>query len=1034
MLNSLERSLKPTTDGLHGSTTWQASSELQQGLSDFFLPSHLFRSSAIATASTISGTLDNTDQSNPTRSGCFRDDYLLTGLTTGQTVQLNLNSSVFDTYLQLVNAATGEVVTFNDDFNGLNSQITFTAQAGVNYVARATTYSSGSTGAYSLISSIGDLTSAVPISANQTINGTLVTSDPTNSLRSGSFYDGYLLSNLGAGQQVQVNLNSSAFDTYLQVVNAATGEVVATNDDPNSSNSQVSFTALAGVNYIARATSVTAGATGAYSLTSSATHTVSGALDRTDPTNPTRTGNFDDGYLLVGLVTGQQVQLNLNSSTFDTYLQVVNATTGQVLFSNDDPNSTNSQVTFTTQAGVKYMARVTSSVADATGTYSLTTNSGNLAAATPISGSQTINGTLVTSDPTNSLRSGSFYDGYLFTNLVAGQQVQLNLNSSAFDTYLQVVNAATGQVVAENDNSGGTNSQVTFNVQAGASYIARATSAASGATGAYSLTTRTVDAVSGTLDRTDPTNPNRAGSFDDDYLLTNLVAGQSVQLNLNSSAFNTYLEVVNAATGEVITSNDDFNGTNSQISFTVETGINYIARVTSSVASTTGVYSLTTNSGHLTAATPISGSQTIDGTLVTSDPTNSLRSGSLYDGYLLTNLQAGQAVQVNLNSTAFDAYLQVVNAATGEVVAFNDNANGTRNSQVSFMVQEGVNYIARVTSYSPGATGAYSLRTQSFTLPEGYNINYGYGLVNAAAAVASAIEEDSSFADVPNLGGNDWGRDMINAPEVWDRGYTGQGIIVAVIDTGVDYNHSDLDANIWVNSGEIANNGIDDDGNGFIDDIRGWDFVGNDNNPMDEHYHGTHVAGIIAAENNGSGITGVAPNATIMPVRVLGANGSGSWSNVAAGIRYAVDNGANVINLSLGGGFSSEVQSAVQYAAQHNVVVVMAAGNSAESQPSSPASLANQWGIAVGAVDRNNHIASFSNQAGIPALNYVVAPGVNVLSTTPNNTYQSLNGTSMATPHVAGVVALMLSANHNLTPTEVETILTETGNRTGITV
>ena len=561
-------------------------------------------------------------------------------------------------------------------------------------------------------------------------------------------------------------------------------------------------------------------------------------------------------------------------------------------------------------------------------------------------------------------------------------------------------------------------------------------SAAYGDTSIYNLTSQSIETVNGTLASTDPIHPTRTGSFDDDYLLTNLVVGQSVQLNLNSSAFNTYLEVINAANGEVLSSNDDFNGTNSQVSFTVETGINYIARITSSVASTTGTYSLTTNAGHLTAATPLSSNQTINGTLVTSDPLNSLRPGnsSFYDGYLLTNLKAGQAVQVNLNSTAFDTYLQVVNAATNQVVASNDDSNGTWNSQASFMVEQGINYIVRVTSYSPGATGAYTFSTQSVALPQGYNINYGYGLVNAAAAVARAIGENNSFADVANRGGNDWGRDMINAPEVWARGYTGQGVIVAVVDTGVDYNHPDLDANIWVNSREIPGNGIDDDGNGFIDDVRGWDFVGNDNNPMDENNHGTHVAGIIAAEDNGSGITGVAPQATIMPVRVLDANGSGSWSNVAAGIRYAVDNGANVINLSLGGAASSEVQSAVQYAAQHNVVVVMAAGNSAESQPGAPASLANQWGIAVGAVDRNDHLASFSNHAGISPLNYVVAPGMDIVSTTRNNTYQSFNGTSMATPHVAGVVALMLSANHDLTPSQVESILTATGNPTGITV
>jgi subtilisin family serine protease len=157
-------------------------------------------------------------------------------------------------------------------------------------------------------------------------------------------------------------------------------------------------------------------------------------------------------------------------------------------------------------------------------------------------------------------------------------------------------------------------------------------------------------------------------------------------------------------------------------------------------------------------------------------------------------------------------------------------------------------------------------------------------------------------------------------------------------------------------------------------------------------------------------------------------------SNIAAGIKYAADNGADVINLSLGGAYSSEIEDAVQYATAKGSVVVMAAGNESASQPSSPANLANQWGIAVGAVDRTNRMANFSNKASIPPLDYVVAPGVDIYSTTPGNTYSSFSGTSMATPHVAGVAALILSANPNLTAAEVESILTQTANPTGITV
>lgn len=429
---------------------------------------------------------------------------------------------------------------------------------------------------------------------------------------------------------------------------------------------------------------------------------------------------------------------------------------------------------------------------------------------------------------------------------------------------------------------------------------------------------------------------------------------------------------------------------------------------------------------------PITDNQTINGTLSSADPNNPSRPGRYHDDYLLSGVSAGQTVSVNLTAD-FDTYLQLVNAATGEVIAFDDDSGSGLNSRLGFTVESGIDYLIRVTSFWTGATGDYTLATESVTLPEGYDLNYGYGLVDAAAAIGHALGR-SPLLEVPDLGGNNWGLDLVNAPEAWAQGFTGEDTVVAVIDTGVDYTHVDLDDNLWVNSGEIAGNGIDDDGNGYVDDVRGWDFVEDDNNPMDLRGHGTHVAGTIAAENNGFGVTGVAYNAQIMPVRVLNENGSGFWSDVADGIIYAADNGADVINLSLGGGYSSAIEAAVEYATALGSVVVMAAGNSGASQPTYPANFATDWGIAVGAVNSSNRMAWFSNQAGTTPLDYVVAPGVSVLSTTPGNAYASYSGTSMAAPHVAGVAALLLSANPHLTSAQVESILTATANSTSVTV
>jgi subtilisin len=318
-------------------------------------------------------------------------------------------------------------------------------------------------------------------------------------------------------------------------------------------------------------------------------------------------------------------------------------------------------------------------------------------------------------------------------------------------------------------------------------------------------------------------------------------------------------------------------------------------------------------------------------------------------------------------------------------------------------------------------------RSQNYTdgvSTQQYSSTDGYGLVNGAAAVAKAAGQNT-FGDVPDLGGYNWGADMVKAPESWAKGYTGQDVVVAVLDTGVDFNHEDLKDNIWTNPN-------DDTKDGYAGDIHGWNFVDNNNNVMDKDGHGTHVSGTIAGENNSYGVTGIAYNAKIMPVKVLDDTGSGSSDTITKGIYYAVDHGANVINMSLGGGGANQsMQDALQYASSKNVIVVMAAGNGSGSAPIYPARYAQNTGVAVGAVEQDKTLASFSNRAGTDELSYVTAPGVSIYSTVPNNGYQTYSGTSMAAPHVAGVVALMLSANHSLSDSQVRQILADTSSNSG---
>ncbi|MDZ8108915.1 MAG: S8 family peptidase [Nostoc sp. DedQUE12a] len=327
----------------------------------------------------------------------------------------------------------------------------------------------------------------------------------------------------------------------------------------------------------------------------------------------------------------------------------------------------------------------------------------------------------------------------------------------------------------------------------------------------------------------------------------------------------------------------------------------------------------------------------------------------------------------------------------------------------------------------------------------------GYGTINAAAAVAKALGQNT-FADVPKLGGNNWGADLIKAPAAWATGYTGKDVVVAVIDTGIDYNHEDLKNNIWKNRLEaLGDKNFDDDNNGYIDDVQGWNFGNNNNNTLDKwNGHGTHVAGIVGGEKNNYGVTGIAYDAKIMPVKVFDdayPKTTASIPSIVNGIYYAADNGAKVINLSLGSLSPSCLEkSAIDYATSKGVTVVMAAGNDSRPEPRYPARYAYNSGIAVGAVDRNNELSNESNRAGRNEINYVTAPGVDIYSLIPPGAtepftgkscerYTIKSGTSMAAPYVAGVVALMLSANPSLTPEQIRQIITETaGNSTQTTV
>jgi subtilisin family serine protease/subtilisin-like proprotein convertase family protein len=346
-----------------------------------------------------------------------------------------------------------------------------------------------------------------------------------------------------------------------------------------------------------------------------------------------------------------------------------------------------------------------------------------------------------------------------------------------------------------------------------------------------------------------------------------------------------------------------------------------------------------------------------------------------------------------------------------------------------------------VTFADPAADGTAELRTAAPTdsvTPLGFGV-YRVDLPAGADAAAAA----DGFARLPGVEAaepdrvvrveavpNDpqfpaqYALQKISAPAAWDRGYGNRRTVVAVIDSGVDYTHPDLAANVWTNLGEVPGDGIDNDGDGYVDDVHGWDFANDDNNPMDDNGHGTHVAGIIGATgNNGTGVSGVAQLTQIMPLKFMAADGGGLTSDAVSAINYAVARGARVINASWGGSDTDPaLQAAIGRASAAGVIFVTAAGNSGANNNTAAFYPANYVRTAanvvtVAATDANDALAGFSNRGSATVT--LAAPGVNVLSTLPGGGYGTKSGTSMAAPMVSGAVAVLWDQNPTWTAAQV---------------
>ncbi|MDX9730877.1 MAG: S8 family serine peptidase [Bdellovibrionales bacterium] len=294
---------------------------------------------------------------------------------------------------------------------------------------------------------------------------------------------------------------------------------------------------------------------------------------------------------------------------------------------------------------------------------------------------------------------------------------------------------------------------------------------------------------------------------------------------------------------------------------------------------------------------------------------------------------------------------------------------------------------------------------------------------NEARASAANQASSSSYGTLAQTGS------PIDAKKAWSvLSATDEAPIVAIIDTGVDINHEFLrdSGSIWINKGEIPGNGIDDDGNGFIDDVYGWNFVAGNGHPLDDDGHGTHVAGIVLGTTQDILAWPVQPaKIQIMPLKFLDSEGMGTTSDAVKAIYYAVNNGAKVLNNSWGGGgFSNALATAISYSYSKRVAFVAAAGNSAlnnDVSPTYPAGYQIPSVISVAATTDMDSLAVYSNYGSHSV--HMGAPGTSIWSSLPNQRYGRLSGTSMATPFVAGLAAMMLRENPDLSAHQIKELI-----------
>lgn len=417
-----------------------------------------------------------------------------------------------------------------------------------------------------------------------------------------------------------------------------------------------------------------------------------------------------------------------------------------------------------------------------------------------------------------------------------------------------------------------------------------------------------------------------------------------------------------------------------------------------------------------------SGSLTPSGSLITkptlvAQPTLTTTPLQVTSGYATDRIIVRYKTDSGNSMATLPKVMSAANTEAGAFVVSDYSTEGLTGTQV--VTVKGASINDAITSYSANPNVLYAEPDYIISLYPNQPVSASDNNPSFSTTSA-ALVNDPEFSLQWGLKNNANPSADIKAPDAWTITKGSSSVVIAIVDTGVEYTHSDLSGNIWKNTGEIPNNGKDDDRNGYVDDVYGWNFAGKNGNPTDDNGHGTHCAGIIAAvTNNNNGVAGVCWKAQIMPLKFLTASGSGYVSDAISAILYANKMGAHIISNSWGGSQSSQALKDAIDASK--AVVVCAAGNSGvntDSKPQYPSAYSSSNIIAVAATDKNDNLASFSNY-GISSVD-IAAPGVDIRSTYRGSQFKTISGTSMATPFVSGVAGLVKATNPGMSNSQIK--------------